>query len=263
MTDHGNFARYPSLNGRVVVITGGSMGIGASMVEHFSVQGAQVIFLDIEDDDAAATIARVSSLGVAHTPLYHRCDVADIAGALQPTAAAILADFPRIDCLINSAAAGMRKPTAEITPSWWAKAVDVNLSHQFFLTQALLPGLLRAAAAGTAAVVNMGSISWALPATGSLPYTTMKAAVVGLTRTLAHELGPQGIRVNSIMPGSIATERELRDVMTPEYEKRVLAGQAIKRLLVPAEIARTAMWLCADDSSGMTNQSIRVDGGWT
>ncbi|OAR01477.1 hypothetical protein LLEC1_08148 [Akanthomyces lecanii] len=91
----------------------------------------------------------------------------------------------------------------------------------------------------------------------------MKAAVVGLTRTLAHELGPQGIRVNSIMPGSIATERELRDVMTPEYERLVLGSQAIKRLLVPAEIARTAMWLCADDSSGMTNQSIRVDGGWT
>lgn len=262
MTDHSSFAKYPSLRGRVVVITGGSMGIGASMVEHFSLQGAQVIFLDIDDDSAAATLARVSGLdGVAHAPIYHHCDVSDISGALQPTASKILADFPRVDCLVNSAAAGMRRPTREITPEFWAKAVDVNLSHQFFLTQALLPGLLQAA--GTAAVVNMGSISWAIPATGLAPYTTMKAAVVGLTRTLAHELGPQGIRVNSIMPGSIATERELRDVMTPEYERLVLGSQAIKRLLVPAEIARTAMWLCADDSSGMTNQSIRVDGGWT
>ncbi|KAJ6785572.1 hypothetical protein PWT90_10667 [Aphanocladium album] len=261
MTDHSKFAKYPSLKDRVVIITGGSMGIGASMVEHFSVQGAQVIFLDIDDDAAAATIARVTALSVQHTPAYHHCDVSDVAGALQPTAARILADHPRVDCLINSAAAGMRKPTPDITPEWWARAVDVNLSHHFFLTQALLPGLLRAA--GTASVVNMGSISWAIPATGLVPYTTMKAAVVGLTRTLAHELGPQGIRVNSIMPGSIATERELREVMTPEYEKLVLGSQAIKRLLVPAEIARTAMWLCSDDSSGMTNQSIRVDGGWT
>ncbi|EGX87757.1 short-chain dehydrogenase/reductase SDR [Cordyceps militaris CM01] len=261
MSDHSHFATYPSLKDRVVVITGGSMGIGASMVEHFAVQGAQVVFLDIDDAAAAATSARVASLGVAHAPVYHHCDVADIAGALQPTAAAILAAFPRVDCLINSAAAAMAKPTADITPAWWARAVDVNLSHQFFLTQALLPGLLQAAP--TAAVVNMGSITWAVPATGVVPYTTMKAAVVGLTRTLAHELGPQGIRVNSIMPGSIATERELRDVMTPAYEARVLGSQAIKRLLVPPEIARTAMWLCADDSSGMTNQSIRVDGGWT
>ncbi|OAA70238.1 short-chain dehydrogenase/reductase SDR [Cordyceps fumosorosea ARSEF 2679] len=260
MTEHSRFATYPSLRDRVVVITGGSMGIGASMVEHFSVQGSQVIFLDIDDDAAAATIARVAGLGVAHEPVYHHCDVSDIAGALQPTAAAILSAFPRIDCLVNSAAAGMRKPTADITPEWWAKAVDVNLSHHFFLTQALQPGLERA---GAASVVNMGSISWAIPATGLAPYTTMKAAVVGLTRTLAHELGPRGIRVNSIMPGSIATERELREVMTPEYEQLVLRSQALKRLLVPAEVARTALWLCADDSSGMTNQSIRVDAGWT
>lgn len=262
-TDHSKFATYPSLRDRVVVITGGSMGIGASMVEHFAVQGARVIFLDIDDDAAAATLARVAALTVPHTPEYHHCDVCDVTGALQPTAARILAAHPRIDCLINSAAAAMKKPTAEITPEWWAQAVDVNLTHHFFLTQALLPGLKIAGADGTAAVVNMGSISWAIPATGVVPYTTMKAAVVGLTRTLAHEFGPQGIRVNSIMPGSISTERELREVMTPEYEKLVLGGQAIKRLLVPAEIARTAMWLCSDDSSGMTNQSIRVDGGWT
>ncbi|TQV98190.1 hypothetical protein V2A60_006139 [Cordyceps javanica] len=262
MTDHAQFATYPSLKDRVVVLTGGSMGIGASMVEHFAVQGAQVVFLDIDDDAAAATAGRVAALGVvAHAPVYHHCDVSDIAGSLQPTAAAILAAFPRVDCLVNSAAAGMRRPTADVTPEWWARAVDVNLSHHFFLTQALLPGLR--AAAPTASVVNMGSISWAVPATGLVPYTTMKAAVVGLTRTLAHELGPHGVRVNSIMPGSIATERELREVMTPEYERLVLGSQAIKRLLVPAEIARTALWLCSDDSSGMTNQSIRVDGGWT
>lgn len=261
MTDHSKYAKFPSLDERVVVITGGSMGIGSSMVEHFSVQGSQVVFLDIDDELAAATIARVTALGVKHAPVYHHSDVADITHSLLPTAARILADFPRIDCLVNSAAAGFKKPTAEITPEQWSQSVDVNLSHQFFLTQALLPGLLKAA--GTASVVNMGSIIWAVPIVGVVPYATMKAAVVGLTRTLAHEYGPQGIRVNSIMPGSISTEKEIRDVLTPEYRARVLGSQAIKRLLVPAEVARTAMWLCSDDSSGMTNQSIRVDGGWT
>ncbi len=262
MGDSSNYAKYPSLNGRVVVITGGAMGIGASMVENFSQQGSQVVFLDIEDDAANKVVEKVAHLaGVSHRPIFHHCDVTDIEGELQPTAAKILADFPRVDCLVNSAALGMVKPTEEITPEWWNRALSVNLSHHFFLTQALLPGLLQAA--GTAAIVNLGSISWAIPATGLVPYTTSKAAIMGLTRTLAHELGPRGIRVNSIMPGSISTEREIRNVLTPEYEAKVLGSQAIKRLLVPAEIARTAMWLCADDSSGMTNQSIRVDGGWT
>lgn len=239
------------------------MGIGASMVENFSKQGSQVVFLDIAEEQAHALITKIKDQGTTHVPVFHRCDVADIEGSLKPTAAKILEQFPKVDALINSAAGITFKTgaTMDLTPEQWNHSLNVNLNHHFFLTQALMPGLL--AATSTAAIVNMGSISWAIPATGIAPYTASKAAIMGLTRTLAHELGPKGIRVNSIMPGSIATEREIREVLTPEYEAKVLGSQAIKRLLVPAEVARTAMWLVSDDSSGMTNQSIRVDGGWT
>lgn len=238
------------------------MGIGASMVEHFAIQGSQVIFLDILGDTAADLIQRVASLKVAHRPIFHQCDLTDIDGALKPVAAKILVKYPKVDALINNAAGTAkdeRKPTMDITPDRWDTSLNVNLRHQFFLTQALMPGLL---AAGAASIINMGSISWAVPLTGSLTYVTSKAAVVGLTRTLAHEFGPKGVRVNSIMPGSIATEREKRDVHTPEYTALVLGRQAIKRLLQPEDIARTALWLVADDSEGVTNQSIVVDGGW-
>lgn len=263
MSSHTNFATYPSLIDRVVVISGGAMGIGASFVEHFAVQGSQVVFLDIAADAAADLVQQVSSLGVAHHPVFHQCDLTEIEGSLKAAANTILRTHPRIHVLINNAAGTMKtekKPTLEVTTDHWNAGLNVNLRHQFFLTQALMPGLL---AAENASIINMGSISWAIPATGSLVYTTSKAAVVGLTRTLAHEFGPKGVRVNSIMPGSISTEREKRDVLTPEYEALVLGRQAIKRLLQPADVARMALWLAADDSGGVTNQSLVVDGGWT
>ncbi|KAI5464425.1 hypothetical protein BGZ63DRAFT_377634 [Mariannaea sp. PMI_226] len=263
MSQEGKFAIYPSLAGRVVVITGGAMGIGACMVEHFAQQGSQVIFLDILDEVALKLVEKISGAGVTHTPIFHHCDVTDIKGGLQPVASKILSSFPKVHVLINSAAGTPGKTqnqTMNITVEVWDQQIAVNLRHHFFLTQALMPGLL---ASGSASVINMGSISWAIPATGVLPYITSKAAVVGLTRTLAHEFGPQGIRVNSIMPGSIGTEREKRDVLTPEYKALVLGRQAIKELLQPAHVARLALWLASDDSNGMTNQSIAMDGGWT
>jgi D-xylose 1-dehydrogenase len=263
MSSHNKFAKYPSLVDRVVVISGGAMGIGASFVEHFAVQGSQVHFLDIATDAAEELIQKVSSLQVKHQPVFHRCDLTDIEGSLKPTAAGILNKHPKVHAVINNAAGTVKtekRPSLEISLDHWEASLNVNLRHQFFLTQALMPGLL---AAENPSIINMGSITWAIPATGILGYTTSKAGVVGLTRTLAHEFGPKGVRVNSIMPGSISTEREKRDVLTPEYEARVLGNQAIKRLLQPDDVARTALWLVADDSGGVTNQSIHVDGGWT
>ncbi|EGR47225.1 uncharacterized protein TRIREDRAFT_4682 [Trichoderma reesei QM6a] len=256
------YAIYPSLVDRTIVITGGAQGIAAEMVEQFALQGSQVILLDVEDDRATSLIQKISSrAGVKHKPIYFHCDVVHVDQELKPTAAKILQQFPRVDGLINSAARAMARPTQDITTDWWDESVAVNLRHQFFLTQALLPGLLRAA--GHASVINMGSINWLVSATGQVPYTTSKAGVVGLTRTLAHEFGPQGVRVNSIMPGSIATERERTVVLTPEYEAKVLGHQAIKRLIEPVEVARMALWLIADDSAAVTNQSMTIDGGWT
>lgn len=258
------YANYPSLKDRVVVITGGSQGIGASMVENFAHQGCQVLFLDIAVEKGNDLVKRLVEAGVAHAPIFYECDVSQTREALQPTAAKILEAFPKIHVLINNACNTSTKPTMEVTPESWARDVNTNLTPQFFLIQSLLPGLLAAAKdILNSSIINIGTINWAIPATGIPGYTTTKSAIVGLTRTIAHEFGPQGIRCNSIMPGSTATERELAKVMTPVYKEKVLGAQALKRLIVPAEIARAALWLGADDSSGMTNQCIRVDGGWT
>lgn len=253
------YAIYPSLAHRVVVISGGATGIGASMVEAFALQGAQVVFLDIQPTTAHDLTQKLVNAKAIHPPVYHECDVTDIENAVKPVAAKILAQFSRIDALINNAANDVRQPTMEVTQEQWDSGIAVNLRHQFFLTQALIPGLI---AAGSASVINMGSITWAIPGTGLVPYVASKAAIVGLTKTLAHEFGPQGIRVNSIMPGAFATDRQKRYILTPEYEAHVLERQALKRILQPDEVARMALWLAADDSSGVTNQSIVVDGGW-
>ncbi len=259
MAGQGQYAIYPSLKDRVVVISGGATGIGGSMSEAFALQGAQVVLLDILESAATTLCDRLVAAGAAHRPVFHQCDVTDIEGALKPVAAAILKQFPQVHALINNAANDVRQPTLDLTVDQWDRGLAVNLRHQFFLTQALLPGLI---AAGSSSVINMGSITWAIPGTGLVPYIASKAAVVGLTKTLAHEFGPKGVRVNSIMPGAIATERQKEQVITPEYEAHVLSRQALKRILQPDEVARLSLWLVADDSSAVTNQSIVCDAGW-
>lgn len=253
------YAQYPSLADKVVVISGGATGIGGSMSEAFALQGSRVVILDIQDEAARQLIDDLTGKGVRNPPEYHRCDVTDISGAVRPTAASILAKYPAVHGVINNAAHDRRVGTMDITPEDWDEGLSVNLRHVFFLTQALMPGLV---AAGSSSVVNLGSIIWAIPETGAVPYAASKAAILGLTRTLAHEFGDRGVRVNSIMPGAIATERQRREIITPEYEAKVLGRQALKRLLRPEEVARLALWLVADDSSGVTNQSVVVDGGW-
>ncbi|KAL1955862.1 hypothetical protein VTO42DRAFT_8020 [Malbranchea cinnamomea] len=263
------YAIYPSLKDRVVVISGGATGIGASMAEAFALQGAQVVILDILSSEADALADRLTSMTTVlgdpvHRPIHHHCDVTDIDGAIRPVAAKILAQFPRVHVLINNAASAgsaARRPALEVTAAQWDQDLAVNLRHVFFLTQALMPGLR--AAGAVASVINMGSITWAIPSTDLIPYAASKAAIMGLTRTLAHEFGPSsGLRVNSIMPGAIATEKQKREVQTPEYVEYVLKQQALKRILHPEEVARMALWLAADDSSGVTNQSFVIDAGW-
>lgn len=259
MSSQTQYAIYPSLKDRIVVISGGATGIGASMVEAFAHQGAQVMFLDILSSAAADLTQKLVNAKVAHVPIYHECDVTDIEGAVKPGAAKILSEFPHVHALINNAANDVRQPTLDITLEQWDQGIAVNLRHKFFLTQALMPGLI---AAEASSVINMGSISWAIPGIGLVPYIASKSAIVGLTKTLAHEFGPQGVRVNSIMPGAIATEKQKRHIITSEYEGLVLGRQALKRILQPDDVARLALWLAADDSSAVTNQSIVIDAGW-
>jgi NAD(P)-dependent dehydrogenase (short-subunit alcohol dehydrogenase family) len=251
------FAIYPSLRGRVVIVTGGATGIGESVVERFSTQGSQVVFLDIQDDAAHRLIERLCVQG-ACPPVFLHCDLTDH-DAIRATVAQIEQRFKSIGTLINNAANDTRHKVEEVTPKYWDDCIAINLKQQFFMAQAVIPAMKRA---GCGTIVNMSSISWMIPSTGLPVYVTAKAAVVGLTRTLAHELGAENIRVNCVLPGMILTERQRKLWLTEEYKAEVLARQALKRLLLPEEVARLVLFLAADDSSGITNQSYIVDGGW-
>jgi D-xylose 1-dehydrogenase len=251
------FARYPSLADRAVLITGGATGIGESLVAHFARQGSRVAFFDVQHEPAQRLVENLSAEGCP-APIYVRCDLTDVS-ALMTSFAEVIASFGTVDVLVNNAANDQRHTIAEVTAEYWDNAMAVNLRSQFFTIQAALPAMRNA---GRGSIINMSSISWMIPSTGLPLYITAKAAIVGLTRTLAHELGPDGIRVNAVLPGAIATERQKQLWYTPEYKQEILASQALKRDILPDDVARLVLFLAADDSSAITNQSYVVDGGW-
>jgi len=252
-----SFARYPSLEGRAVLVTGGATGIGESLVVHFARQGARVAFLDVQDEAAHALVASLGAEG-RPAPLYLPCDLRDVA-ALQQAVEQVIATLGTIDVLVNNAANDQRHSIEEVTPESFDQSIAINLRPQFFTIQAVLPAMRKA---GRGSIINMSSISWMIPSTGLPLYITAKAAIVGLTRTLAHELGVHNIRVNAVLPGAIATERQKQLWYTPEYKAEIMASQALKRDILPEDVARLVLFLAADDSSAITNQSYIVDGGW-
>ena len=251
------FAIYPSLRGRAVVVTGGATGIGASMVEHFARQGSRVAFFDVQDDEAAALVDSVGR-GAESAPVFFHCDLTDV-DALRAVTEEALAALGSADVLVNNAANDQRHRIEDVTEEYFDASIAVNLRPQFFMMQAVLPAMK---AAGRGSIINMSSIAWVIPSTGVPVYVAAKAAIVGLTRTMAHELGPAGIRVNAVLPGAIATEKQKRLVYTPEYKAEILANQALKREILPEDVARLVLFLAADDSSAITNQAYVVDGGW-
>jgi NAD(P)-dependent dehydrogenase (short-subunit alcohol dehydrogenase family) len=252
-----HFASYPSLRDRAILITGGATGIGESLVRHFAHQGSRVAFLDIQDEPARQLMDTLVAEGCP-APLYIPCDLTNIP-ALQTAVKQVLDTFGTVDVLVNNAANDRRHSIDEVTPEFWDKSIAVNLRPQFFAIQSVVPAM-RAAQRGS--IVNMSSISWMIPSTGVPLYVTAKAAIVGLTRTLAHELGPFNIRVNAVLPGAIVTEKQKRLVYTPEYKAKIMASQALKRDILPDDVARLVLFLAADDSSAITNQSYVIDGGW-
>ncbi|KAI1639278.1 NAD(P)-binding protein [Biscogniauxia mediterranea] len=265
--DQSKWAIYPSLRGKTVLITGGAEGIGAAAVELFCRQGSDVVFLDVSDASARQLCARVAGIPGASRPAFLHCDVTDLE-ALRACASRAMAEHGgAVDVLVNNAAsagAGARCPTLDVTPEAFAHCVDVNLRHQFFLTQAVVAGGMgRRGGRGGGSIVNMGSITWSIPAVGVPVYTLCKAAVMGMTRTHSKEFGPDGIRVNSVMPGSVVTRRQLDEVLTTEQVRaEILAAQSLKREIMPEEVARLILFLAADDSSAITGSSYVVDGGW-
>ena len=257
MDIHTQYATYPSLRDRVVIVTGGASGIGEAIVEGFVNQGARVAFIDLQMDAGNALVERLNSAG-EHAPTFHPCDLTKT-HATQQVVAKMLATFETVDVLVNNAGDDTRHAIEDVTPASWDQGMAVNLKHQFFMSQAVLP-TMRAARRGS--IINMSSIGWVIPSTNLPIYVTAKAAIVGMTRTMAHEVGGDNIRVNCVMPGAILTERQKRLWFTEEYKAKVLANQALKRMLQPNEVARVVQFLAADDSSAITNQSYIVDGGW-
>jgi NAD(P)-dependent dehydrogenase (short-subunit alcohol dehydrogenase family) len=253
----GRYAVYPSLQDRVVLITGGASGIGEEVVRQFARQGARVAFFDVQDEAGMALRNELQTAGCA-TPLYLRCDLTDVA-ALRESVGRVVTALGTVDVLVNNAGNDRRHALEDVTPEFFDETMAVNLRPYFFMAQAVIPAMK---SAGRGAIVNLSSICWMVPSTGMPVYVTAKAAIVGLTRTLAHELAPAGIRVNAVLPGAIVTEKQKRLVYTPEYKARIMASQALKRDILPEDVARLVLFLAAEDSGAITNQSYVIDGGW-
>ncbi len=250
------FAHYPSLRERVVLISGGATGIGASLVEHFARQGAKVAFVDLAEQAGRALAAALAGEGLL-PPLFLPVDLRDIA-ALRQAVARVGEELGNVTVLVNNAAHDERHRLEDVTVELWEDRMQVNLRHQFFAAQAAAP-MMRAAGGGS--IINMGSVSWHIGQGGMPAYTTAKAGIEGLTRGLARDLGPDRIRVNCIIPGWIMTQRQIDRWLTPEAEAELMRQQCLKEKLYPPDIARMTLWLAADDSRMCTSQTWVVDGG--
>ena len=249
-------ATYPSLKNKVVLITGGGSGIGGQLTRRFAEQGSRVAFLDIADEPSKALAAELTEGG--RSVVYKHTDLRDI-GQLRDAIASLRNEVGPIEVLLNNAAHDQRHPTPEVTPEYFDERIAVNLKHQFFAAQAVLPDMQ---AAKKGVIINFGSLSWMVGQGGMAVYTAAKSAVLGLTRSLARDYGPDNIRVLSVAPGWIMTERQRELWMTPENDKLRMQSQCLKRELVPDDVARATLFFASDEAGAMTNQSYLVDGGW-
>jgi len=243
----GSMAGYPSLAGRTIFISGGGSGIGACIVERFAQQGSRVAFCDVADEPAQALVARLAPASVR----YGHC-------ALRATLSGIETEWGPITVLVNNAARDDRHALESVTPEYWDDRLAVNLRHHFFAAQAVAPGMARA---GGGSIINLGSVSWMRATPGMVAYTTAKAAIHGLTRTLARELGPQNIRVNCLVPGAIDTPRQRALWISPEMEREFLAQQCLKFRLNEDDVARGVLFLASDEARGMTGHNLIIDAG--
>ena len=258
MTDGAaQFAQYPSLRGQVAVVSGGATGLGEEFVSQLAAQGARVAFLDLQEQAGNALVQRIAERGDPE-PLFLPCDVGDIP-ALQAALRHASERLGPITVLVNNAANDVRHKVEDVDVEQWDRSMAVNLRHHFFAAQAVTPMMRQA---GRGSIINLGSISAHIDLVDLPGYITAKAGIEGLTRTLARELGPFGIRVNCIIPGWVMTERQLTHWITPEAEEAIQRNQCLPQKLYPDDVARMMLWLAADDSRSCTAQNWVVDGGW-
>ncbi|WP_210479516.1 SDR family NAD(P)-dependent oxidoreductase [Naasia sp. SYSU D00948] len=251
------YAVYPSLRGQVAFVSGGATGLGEEFVSSLAAQGARVAFIDINEQAGTALAQRIADRGDPE-PLFLPCDVREIPAVQQAIATAGERLGP-ITVLVNNAARDDRHKVMEMDLALWDEEMAVNLRHHFFAAQAVVPMMREA---GRGSIINLGSISAHIDLVDLPGYITAKAGIEGLTRTLARELGPWGIRVNCIIPGWIMTDRQLREWITPEAEASIERNQCLPQKLYPEDVARMLLWLAADDSRSCTAQKWVVDGGW-
>ncbi|RZS56669.1 SDR family NAD(P)-dependent oxidoreductase [Sphaerotilus mobilis] len=258
-------ARYPSLEGRVVLVTGGATGIGATLVEHFVAQGSRVGFIDLAAEEGAALAARLAAspgtpAGVPATaPVFVPADLTDV-DALRAAIAQVRQALGPIGVLLNNAANDRRHSIESVTSESWDHGIAVNLKHPFFCAQAVIEDMRQA---GGGSIVNFGSLSWMIKQGGMPVYTTSKSAIQGLTRSLARDFGPHRVRVNTLLPGWVMTDKQLRLWVNDETRAEISRSQCIDAPLLPVHIASMALFLAADDSAMCTAQTFTVDGGWT
>lgn len=251
-----SYASYPSLRDRLVFISGGSSGIGAELVRAFAAQGARVAFCGTRDGGGQPLIDELTAQGLP-APWYGACDVRDVA-AYQALLQGLIAEHGPVHVLVNNAGRDDRHAMEDVTSAFWDDRIALNLKHYFFAIQHVVPGMVQA---GGGSIINMGSVSWMRGRPNLVGYTTAKAGILGLTRTLARELGPRNVRVNAVVPGAIVTDRQTQLHRDPAADQAFLDAQCLKIRLDPGHVARPTLFLAADDSNGMTGQHVLVDAG--
>ena len=250
-------ARYDSLRGKRVFITGGGSGIGESLVAEFAAQGALVAFVDIAVEASEALCRRLAEAGLT-APLFRHCDITDIA-SLQAVMAELAGKLGDFDILVNNAANDQRHQTQDVTLEYWNERIAINQRPMFFTCQAVLEGMKRK---GGGSIINVSSISWHMKSGGYPVYATTKAAVVGLTRGLARDFGAHNIRVNTVTPGWVMTQRQIELWVDDAAEVEIKKSQCLPSKLMPQDIAAMVLFLASDDGAMCTSQEFIVDAGW-
>jgi D-xylose 1-dehydrogenase len=251
-------AIYPSLKGRRVLVTGGGTGIGSGLVEGFVRQGAQVAFLDVQEAESRALAERLAqAYPDAPAARFYPCDLMDV-GAIRSTFEAVARDMGPVQVLVNNAGNDDRHKLEDVTPEYWDQRIGVNIRHMLFCAQAVAPAMR---AAGEGAIINFGSISWHLGLPDLVIYETAKAGIEGMTRALARELGPDGVRVTCVVPGNVKTLRQEK-WYTPEGEQQIVDAQCLPGRVLPSHVASLVLFLASDDASLCTGHPYWIDAGW-
>ena len=249
--------KYNDLENKRVFITGGGSGIGSSIVEHFCAQGSEVYFIDINVNESKKLIDDIKNKNFS-VPTFIECDLLNIK-QLQKTISVIIEEKGPINILINNAANDTRHKIDEVTEEYWNERMNVNLRHFFFTVQSVKKSMIEN---GGGSIINMGSTSWMIGQGGMAAYTAAKSGVVGLTRSFARDLGEFNIRVNSVVPGWVMTQRQIDLWLNEESEKELMHRQCLKEKLMPHEIAQAVLFFSSEQSSGCTKQAYVVDKGW-